>query len=64
MLYSRFGSTGSIFSSFFLILCRRDRLHNSYFVVIILFSLIRALGDNIDLTNLVCPVFGAEIDYV
>jgi hypothetical protein len=65
VLYSRFGSTGSIFSSFFPILSRRERLHNPYFVVIIILpSLIRALGDNIDLTNLECPVFSAELDYV
>jgi hypothetical protein len=62
-LYSRFGSTGSIFSSFFLILSGHDRLHNPYFAIIILLSQIRALGDNIDLTNLECPVFGAELDY-
>jgi len=64
VLCSRFGSTGSVFSCFFLICSRRERLHNPYFVIIILLSLIRALGDNIDLNNLECPVFSAGLDYV
>ena len=64
VLYSRFVLTGSMFSSFLLIRSHLERLHNHYLIFLIPLSPNRVLGDNIDLTNLDCPVFSAVLNYV